>query len=329
MAGTFENGATVGSCRVLRCVGSGAMGTVYEVEHVRLGVRYALKAFSFEGKDAEFRKKRFLAEGRILARLCHPRIVRVYDMDTAGDRAWFTMDYVEGPKGRPETLADVPRGGTLPEAMLKGWYEDIREALAAVHAAGIVHRDVKLENILVDRDGRAVLSDFGVSRIVDEKLRRELEVTRTMISGDKDAKAVLGTVAYLAPEIRQGGEPTPAADLYALGVAFFRLLTGLWYEPGPHAFDLLAPFDRRWKTVLSALLAEKPDERKALPQRKPQARRSAILPWAIVGILSLALVTVLLWGRREQTATVDAAEPEAETPAIEVEEVFSIPDSVK
>ena len=329
MAGTFENGATVGSCRILRCVGSGAMGTVYEVEHVRLGVRYALKAFSFEGADAEFRKKRFLAEGRILARLSHPRIVRVYDMDTTGDRAWFTMDYVEGPKGRPETLADVPRGGTLPEATLGGWYEDIREALAAVHAAGIVHRDVKLENILVDKDGRAVLSDFGISRIVDEKLRRELEVTRTMVSGDKDAKVVLGTVAYLAPEIRQGGEPTPAADLYALGVAFFRLLTGLWYEPGPHAFDLLAPFDRWWKTVLSALLAEKPDERKALPLKKSQVRRSAVVPWALVGILSLALLVALLWRRQDTTGSAGAVASAAKMPSVEVEDVFAIPDSVK
>ena len=325
----LETDRVVGNYRVVRPLGNGGMGSVYEVEHVRLGVRYAMKVFAAEGKDAAFLRKRFFAEGKILARLSHPRIVRVYDMDVTDGFAWFTMDYVEGPKGEPQTLADLPTSGAVPEERIAGWYADMREALEAVHAAGIVHRDVKLENILIGRDGRAVLSDFGISRIVDDDLRRKLEVTRTMVAKDADMKLVVGTAAYLAPEIRSGGEPTAATDWHALGVAFFRLLTGMWYEPGLHAFDLLAPFDRRWKTVLSALLAEKPEERKPLQLKKAQARRSSVLPWGLVGILSLALLAALLWRRRGTADTADAADSAAEMPAAEVEGLFSIPDSVR
>ena len=260
---SLSPGSVISSYRIVRRIGSGAMGSVYEAEHVRLGVRYALKVFTFEGRNAEFHRKRFMAEGRILARLNHPRIVRVYDMDVADGFAWFAMDYVEGPEGRPLTLAEVPRAGEESEERIRGWYEDVREALEVVHAAGIVHRDVKLENILIGRDGRAVLSDFGISRITDEDLRRELEVTRTMVAGTQDVKLVMGTAAYLAPEVRNGGEPSAATDHYALGIAFFRLLTGLWYEPGPHALDLLAPFDRQWRSIIADLLNPLPESRKA------------------------------------------------------------------
>ena len=324
----LETDRIVGNYRVVRPLGVGGMGSVYEVEHVRLGIRYAMKVFAAEGRDADFLRKRFFAEGKILARLNHTRIVRVYDMDVADDFAWFTMDYVEGPNGAPQTLAGLPTSGAVPETKIAGWYEDVREALEAVHAAGIVHRDVKLENVLIDRDGRAVLSDFGISRIVDDDLRRKLEVTRTMVAKDADMKLVVGTAAYLAPEIRTGGEPTPASDFFALGVAFFRLMTGLWYEPGPHAFDLLAPFDRRWKTVLAALLAADPAERSALPFRVAVRCRPS---WPLVGMVASAVVASVLTALFIRLGHPSAQEPKhvTEKDAASVEDVFSIPDSVR
>ena len=328
MDGNFERGATVGSYRILRAVGNGGMGAVYEAEHVRLGTRYALKVFRFEGTNREFLRKRFLAEAKVLARIDNPRIVRVYDMDVAGDFAWFAMNYVEGADGVQRTLAAVPQAGRTPVERIVGWYEDVRAALTAVHAAGVVHRDVKLENVLIDRDGHAVLADFGICRILDDRLRGEVNVTRTMVSKDEDMKVVLGTAAYLAPEIRAEGEATAATDLYALGVAFFRLLTGLWYEPGPHAFDLLAPFDRRWKTVLAALLAENPAERSALPFRVAVRRRCL---WPFVGMVASAVVASVLTALFVRLRQPSAQEPAhaAEKDDASVEEVFSIPDSVR
>ena len=304
------------------------MGSVYEVEHVRLGTRYALKVFRFEGENREFLRKRFLAEAKVLARLDHPHIVRVYDMDVEESFAWFTMNYVDGPDGVLRTLADVPQAGQTSADLIAGWYEDVRAALTAVHSVGVVHRDVKLENVLIARDGHAVLADFGICRILDDRLRGEVNVTRTMAAKDEDMKVVLGTAAYLAPEIRSGGEATAATDLYALGVAFFRLLTGLWYEPGPHAFDLLAPFDRRWKVVFAALLAADPAERSAVPFRVSVRRRRL---WPLVGMVASAAVASVLTALVIRFRQSSAQEPTrmTENDDVSVEEFFSIPDSVK
>ena len=324
----LETDRIVGNYRVVRPLGAGGMGSVYEVEHVRLGVRYAMKVFAAEGGDSAFLRKRFLAEGKILARLNHPRIVRVYDMDVTDGFAWFTMDYVEGPSGKPQTLAELPTSGAIPEERIAGWYEDMREALETVHAAGIVHRDVKLENILLGRDGRAVLSDFGISRIVDDDLRRKLEVTRTMVAKDSDMRLVVGTAAYLAPEIRSGGEPTPRTDAYALGVAFFRLMTGLWYEPGPHAFDLLSPFDGRWLGLFERLLAVDPEKRTLPSSGWRTSRRSGKSPamaFAVGVLAGLALAAALYFGRARLTDS----ESEEETVFVGNDDFFDIPQSVK
>jgi len=318
---TLTADAEIGPYRVVRLVGRGGMGAVYEVVHVQLGVRYAMKVFALRAKNADFLSKRFFAEGRLLARLNHPRIVRVYDMGVRDGFAWFTMDYVEGTDGRPRTLAAVPQAGNLSESTIAGWYEDVREALAFVHAAGVVHRDVKLENILIGKDGRAVLSDFGISRIDDDRLRDEIAVTRTMVASDVSLKLVLGTAAYLAPEVRAGGMPTAAGDLYALGVAFFRLLTGMWYEPGPHAFDLLAPFDRRWRRVFAGLLTANPKARRAEPMRMSRTRMSRGLLTAGIAVMlaaGIVLAGVCLLRSRdgaEKALCVEAADDPFAIPA--------------
>ena len=307
----------IGPWRVVRRIGAGAVGAVYEVRHAQLGSRMALKAFVFDGAESEFFRKRFMAEGRLLARLRHPGVVRVYDMGVADAFAWFVMDYVEGPDGAPKDLGEVPQAGGLPEAQVAGWYEDVRDALAFVHAEGVIHRDVKLQNILVNHDGHAVLSDFGISRIADAKLRSELEVSCTMAMGDGEMRRVLGTAAYLAPEIRNGGEPSAATDHYALGVAFFRLLTGMWYEPGPRAFDLLAPFDPRWRDLFSALLAEDPARRSAPPFSLARRGRPVLAAaLAVAALLAAAAAAVLLLSGGS-----DADDDSSE-------DIFSIPSSV-
>jgi len=286
-------GETVGSYWIVRALGTGGMGSVYEVEHVRLGVRFALKAFSLAEGDRAFLRKRFAAEGRILARIRDPRVVRVIDLDveSATDTPYFVMDLVLGPDGAPQTLAGASAAGRVPEAKLLGWYDDLRIALSVAHAAGVVHRDIKPDNVLIDGDGRAVLADFGVCRIVDDALRAQIAVTRTMAAGTETARAVvLGTVAYLSPELAAGAEPTPADDFYALGVTFFRLLTGVWYAPGTNVMDLLLPFDPAWKTVFAALLAVDPARRHA-PDVRP---RAAPVKTANTGLrLCLGLIAAL------------------------------------
>lgn len=322
MSGTpsaISTGTTVGQWRVVRPIGAGAVGAVYEVRHVQLDSRMAMKAFVFAGAGAEFFRKRFLAEGRLLARLRHPGVVRVYDMGLADEFAWFVMDYVDGPDGVPRNLGDVPQAGGLPESQIACWYDDVRAALAFVHASGVVHRDVKLQNILVNHDGHAMLSDFGISRIADPELRKELDVSCTMATGEGDVKRVLGTVAYLAPEMREGGEPSAATDHYALGVAFFRLLTGMWYEPGPRAFDLLAPFDPRWRSLFAALLAEDPARRSA--PAFALSGRGGLLKALVAAVAAAVLLAAVVIVARFMYSGRSGAD-------IQSDDIFSIPSSV-
>lgn len=319
----------IGPYRFVRLLGKGAMGAVYEVVHEHLGVHRALKLFRTDGRNADFLRKRFLAEGKLLARLDHPRLVRVHDLsfDDADGTPYFTMDLVTSPNGQPLNLADAQdaKDGTS-EERLAGWYCDMCEALNAIHAAGIVHRDIKPENILVGKDGRAVLSDFGISRILDAQLREDIALTRTIATGEPlNERRILGTVMYLAPEVRLGGIPTPASDYYALGMTFFRLLTGLWYEPGGNAFDLLAPFDSAWKPLFTALLAQDPSKRSLPPLTLACKPRRRWIWWTSAAVLVFGIaMTALLWLRNEKVPNDPQDEPPAvsEPPIVDVSDAF-------
>lgn len=298
----IQAGDQIGSYRILRQLGRGGMSAVYEVEHVELGTHRALKVFM--RSDDTGLHARFLAEGRLLARLAHPRLVRVYDLgvEETGRRAWFAMDLVLDATGRPCTLEDARRAGAVTEEQAAAWSTDLREALAYIHAQGVTHRDVKLENVLVDAQGHAILSDFGVSRILNPVLRSAagLTTTATFSGTEVQARPILGTLGYLAPEVRSGAEATPTSDLYALGVLLFRLLTGIWYESGTDVLALLEPFEYNWNEVLPPLLAADPAARtfwSAAPApRAPAPSRRALCVGLVAGFLMALIGTLAVWG---------------------------------
>lgn len=276
----------IGAYRIVRLLGHGGMGTVYEVEDVA-GAHLALKLFTGGAKNQEFLEKRFRAEAKILAMLDHPHLVKVRDVgvDEATGNPWFTMDLVLNAEGEPETLEDARRRGGISNVQALCWFRELADELDYLHARGIVHRDVKLENVLLDDGGHAVLSDFGISRIFDDKLRNRLDVTTTFIEGQTTGtRPVMGTYFYLAPEVRSGQPVTSASDWYALGVLFFRLLTGMWYEPpmgsadaggrkATSPFDLLLAFDPFWQTNLPRLLSEDPAMRTIVGVEHGTSRR--------------------------------------------------------
>lgn len=184
-------------------IGRGASGTVYRAWDTRLAREVALKLWSTDaGHDAA------LEEGRLLARLNHPHIVRVFGADIHDGVAGIWMELLEG-----DSLEDVlARDGVfgVEETLLIG--RDLASALAAVHAAGLLHRDVKTRNVIRERGGRIVLMDLGAGRAMgrDEK-------------GDST-----GTPLYMAPEVLRGGAADTRSDLYGLGVLLFRLLTAAY-----------------------------------------------------------------------------------------------------
>ncbi len=292
---TFAAGDSIGRYRVVRLLGAGGMGTVYEVERTDGGGRYALKAFTRDHGDVEMLRRRFQAEGKALSLLRHPHLLRVHELgdDSVSGLSYFVMDLVLNAKGEVRTLADV-EPGEVEEAQLARWYEQLRSALEYIHAQGIVHRDVKPGNILVNADGNAVLGDFGISRFTDAELRQKLEAETTMEAVDADSRTVMGSVMFLAPELRRGEKATPASDAYSLGVTFYRLLTGIWYEPGPVADGLLAEFGRGWVHALGRLLSAEPEMR--LPIPSVEAKRTSTKSRLVIAAICSAAVVLIAAG---------------------------------
>lgn len=294
----LQSGETIGAYRVIRLLGKGGMGAVYEVEHLELGMRGALKVFAREHGDVASMRRRFRTEGMALARLRHPNLLRVYDLgeDEKKGVLYFAMDLVLGADGASRTLADV-QPGEADEAQLARWYMQLKSVLDYIHSAGVVHRDVKPGNVLIDAMGNAILGDLGISRFVDGNLRRELDVESTMEAERTAAHKVMGSVMYLAPEVRRGEKATAAADAYALGVTFYRLLTGIWYEPGTVADGLLAEFGDEWSKALRQLLSDDPAARLPIPSvaaSRSSTKRGRYIAVALAVVAALAITGALL-----------------------------------
>lgn len=179
------------------------MGSVYEVEHEQLGVHYALKVFTLDGGHVDVLKNKFLTEGKVLARLRNPNLVRVFDLnfDEATGTPYFVMDLVLAEDGKPRTLSDV-KAAELDEDCIFRWFQDLAYAIDYIHEQGIVHRDIKLGNVLISSDGHVVLSDFGISRLFSERLRSDVKAVNTMVSEAATvARLVMGTHGDMAPEV--------------------------------------------------------------------------------------------------------------------------------
>jgi serine/threonine protein kinase len=198
-----------GRYEIERPLGHGAMAVVDLAHDRELDRPVALKRLAENlARDSDLRH-RFLREGRLAARLNHANIVGIFDVGEADGRPYIAMELVDG-----ETVADlIARRGTLPPGETSALGAQAARALAAAHAAGLVHRDVKPHNLLLRRDGLLKLGDFGIAV--------GLEGTRLTVAG-----TVLGTAAYLAPEQARAEEVTAAADVYALGLVLVELLTG-------------------------------------------------------------------------------------------------------
>ena len=260
------NSETIAGMKIVRLIGKGGMSEVYEAEDVRLGIRRAVKVHSYT-KDSEEIRRRFEVEGRLLAKLNHPRIVKVtdYGVDANSGRPYFVMDLVQDADGKIRSLADI-RPGDVDESVIGRWYDDIREGLAYVHGKGVVHRDLKLQNVLIGPDGHAVITDFGISRIFDPSGSGDAVVNpvETLVNLRDGKKPLMGSVGYMAPEVEMGAPATDRSDWYALGVIVYRLLTGTWCDSRTDVVGMLSTYDPVWTSIITGLLHANPEGRRCL-----------------------------------------------------------------
>jgi hypothetical protein len=204
-------GGTVGRFVIRGKLGAGAFGTVYRAYDPQLDRVVALKVPNPGVMADAKRAERFLREAKAAANLRHPHIVPVFDAGKDGDTYYIASAFIEG-----QPLADsIPEGGTDFERAAR-LVRDLADALAYAHEEGIVHRDVKPQNVMVDKQDRVHLMDFGLASRQDEAARLTSDGT------------VMGTPAYMAPEQAKGqkGEARPATDQYAVGAVLYELLTG-------------------------------------------------------------------------------------------------------
>lgn len=187
-----------GRYRLERRLGSGGMATVWLALDTRLARSVAIKLPTEALTADETFIIRFEREAQTAAALSHPHLVSVFDYGTEGDRPYLVSEYIDG-----LNLAEVRERRRPPETELLA--KTLLEALAHIHAAGIVHRDIKPGNVLVDHDGRILLTDFGIAQSTEE--------TSLTAVGH-----VVGTLSYLAPEVKRGDRAGPEADLYSCGV---------------------------------------------------------------------------------------------------------------
>jgi eukaryotic-like serine/threonine-protein kinase len=247
-----------GHLQVFEGIGHGAFGDVYRAWDPRLDREVALKLVRSDVVDDDGPGSAVIEEGRLLARVRHPNVVTIYGAEPIEGRIGLWMEFVKGRtleealrSGRTFTVAEVTRLGV-----------DLCAAVAAVHAAGLVHRDIKAQNIMLDDAGRLVLMDFGAGHDAD----------------DSAGKATAGTPLYLAPEVLSGGAATRRSDVYSIGVVLFRLLTSSYPVMGGDLEDLRrahekgnggdAQLDRagipgRLRRVLARAIDPDPDRRYA------------------------------------------------------------------
>jgi class 3 adenylate cyclase/tetratricopeptide (TPR) repeat protein len=308
-------GEELAGYRVETRIGRGGMGVVYLAEDVRLGRMVALKVLAPDLAADERFRERFLRESRLAASLDHPNVVPVFEAGEASGALFIAMRYVEG----PDLGALIGREGALEPHLAIDLVRQAAEALDAAHRRGLVHRDVKPANILVDAGRHAYLTDFGLSRLVGA----------SSLTGSGQ---FVGTVEYVAPEQIEGAEIGPPADVYSLGAVLVECLTGstpypydsnlavLWahIQDDPPSVSARRPsLPIALDAVVARALAKKPDERFARCGELVESARLALAE----GLVPISArrapgptrktVTVLFADLATTSAAGEPADPEA------------------
>jgi eukaryotic-like serine/threonine-protein kinase len=262
-AALIGSGTTIGPYTIVSLLARGGMGDVYRATDARLHRDVALKVLASEPAGESRRVDRFMHEARVTASLDHPNVVRVFDVGRFQERPYLVAELLEG-----ETLRSrIARGPMPPDEVLRVASE-IASGLAAAHGAGLVHRDLKPDNIFLTDSGVTKILDFGIAKLVQDETVRGAFSTATGI--------LLGTAGYIAPEQIRGASVDRRADLFAFGAVLFEMLTGerafarehlieslhaILHDPPSDALERHPGIPLAFKEITERLLRKAPEER--------------------------------------------------------------------
>src|SRR5262249_3601707 len=224
------NGQLIGNYKITQKIGAGGQGTVFKAIDQKLGRTVVIKILPPELTVKESNLKRFEREARLASALDHPNICTIFDLDETGGVHYIAMQHVQGRNvrqlvnGRPLELESALRIAI-----------QVTDALAAAHARGIIHRDIKSGNVMVTDSGQVKILDFGLAKLLDETEATTSGIRQTELT---EVGVPYGTATYAAPEQARGDKVDARADIFSTGVLLYEMLTGTWPFRGKTTIDV-------------------------------------------------------------------------------------------
>ncbi len=252
-------GIQLGKYQIIELIGQGGMATVYKGYRKDIDRYVAVKVLPPHPGQSDSFVERFQLEARTIARLQHPHILPLYDYGVQDDITYLAMAYVEG-----GSLSDLIDRGAMSPEQAEPLLRQVASALDYAHRQGVIHRDIKPDNILLDKEGHALLADFGIAKIMEGD---------TALTG---TGALVGTPAYMSPEQCQGIPLMPQSDIYSLGVIAYEMITGQQpfkadtpmqmvlkhlTEPVPHISKVMDGLPQKLEMVMMRVLGKEPEDR--------------------------------------------------------------------
>jgi predicted Ser/Thr protein kinase len=265
-------GKTLKNYTVEELLGKGGMGVVYRARDTRLGRAVALKVLKPEVLQDSDRRRRFIQEARAASAVNHPAIAQIYDIEESDDTTFITMEYVDGSTVRKLVERQELDLGSALEVGIQ-----VADGLARAHEAGIIHRDIKSDNVMVTRDGHPKILDFGLAKLLDSEgnssesgASRMETVTRTQ------AGMILGTVNYMSPEQARGLPADRRSDVFSFGILLYEMASGVLPFKGASMLDTLHAIAYEQTRPITTLKANLPYSLQKVVERclqkKPEDR---------------------------------------------------------
>jgi len=255
-------GSTLGNYKILEKLGEGGQGTVYKAVDSKLGRTLVIKVLPAELTAREANLKRFEREARLASALDHPNICTIFDLNEINGIHFIAMQYIEG-----RNVRQLVNGRPLSLESALSIALQTADALAAAHARGIIHRDIKAGNVMVTPGGQVKVLDFGLAKLLDEEAARTSGIHHTEIT---EVGVPYGTATYAAPEQARGDRVDARADIFSTGVLLYEMLTGTWPFQGKTAVE-----------VRHAVLNDEPEPLSKMRPGRIPAKLQAVLDKAL------------------------------------------------